>query len=126
VADGVVTQVGFFGGGGNTVKIQHGDRYSTAYLHLSRFAKGLKVGSKVSRGQVIGAVGATGLATGPHLHFSLYDNGRYVNPMTAQLPKMPHKGESVSASYLQATVKLMKQQHEQVRVASLQSEAHRG
>lgn len=126
VADGVVTQVGYFGGGGNTIKIQHDDRYSTAYLHLSRFAKGLKKGSRISRGQVIGAVGATGLATGPHLHFSLYDRGKYVNPMNAQLPKMPRNGERVSASYLQATLQTLKKQHEEVRLAALLSEGRHG
>jgi murein DD-endopeptidase MepM/ murein hydrolase activator NlpD len=126
VADGVVTQVGYFGGGGNTIKIQHDDRYSTAYLHLSRFAKGLKKGSRISRGQVIGAVGATGLATGPHLHFSLYDRGKYVNPMNAQLPKMPNNGERVSAAYLQTTLQTLKKQHEEVRMAALLSEGQHG
>jgi murein DD-endopeptidase MepM/ murein hydrolase activator NlpD len=75
VADGVIEYASYNGEGGNMIRIRHDDRYTTAYLHLSKIAAGLRPGLRVSRGQVIGAVGMTGLATGPHLHFSLYDHG---------------------------------------------------
>src|SRR5690606_37885278 len=67
--DGRVVHVGRKGGYGNTVVVQHGQRYQTLYAHMSRYASGIRVGSNVSQGQVIGYVGATGLATGPHLHY---------------------------------------------------------
>ena len=88
VADGKVLHAGRKGGGGLTVKIQHTSRYSTAYLHLSKIAKGIRRGARVKRGQRIGAVGMTGLATGPHLHYSFYDRGKYVDPMKIKLPKV--------------------------------------
>lgn len=88
VADGVVNLAGWSGGGGKTIKIQHGSRYATAYLHLSQILPNIKRGSRVKRGQVIGKVGKTGLATGPHLHFSFYDRGKYVDPLSIKLPRM--------------------------------------
>ncbi|MCB0325098.1 MAG: peptidoglycan DD-metalloendopeptidase family protein [Bdellovibrionales bacterium] len=102
VADGKVSFAGKKGGGGLTIKIQHNDRYSTAYLHLSKIAKGLRKGSTVKRGEVIGAVGMTGLATGPHLHYSLYDRGKYVDPLKAELPNVEvlGKGTKVAPEYL--------------------------
>ncbi|MGN0201451.1 MAG: peptidoglycan DD-metalloendopeptidase family protein [Candidatus Cryptobacteroides sp.] len=82
IGDGTVLSAGWAGGGGNMVKIRHnGGIYVTAYLHLSRFAKGIKAGTRVSQGQVIGYVGATGVATGPHLDFRVWKNGTPVNPL---------------------------------------------
>src|SRR5690606_9435869 len=115
VADGVVVSAGFFGHAGNMVKIKHGDRYSTAYLHLSRIGKGIRPGSRVTRGQVIGAVGMTGLATGPHLHFSVFDRGAYVNPLSIDLPRMPSTTEQIPANYLQATLHRLAEQHQRVQ-----------
>ena len=69
-------------GGGNYVKIRHNSIYTTTYMHLSRFEKGIKVGVDVAQKQVIGYVGATGLATGPHLDFRVYENGKPINPLT--------------------------------------------
>ena len=69
-------------GGGNYVKIKHNGTYTTTYMHLSRFAKGLKVGSTVKQKEIIGYVGSTGLSTGPHLDFRVYENGRPINPLT--------------------------------------------
>ncbi len=88
VADGVILLSGWSGGGGKTIKIQHGPRYATAYLHLSQIMPNIKRGVRVKRGQLIGKVGQTGLATGPHLHFSFYDRGRYVDPLSIKLPRM--------------------------------------
>ena len=88
VADGIVREAGFRGEAGNTIRLSHGSRYSTAYLHLSKIFSGVRPGMRVTRGQIIGAVGMSGLATGPHLHFSLYDGGRYIDPLKAALPNL--------------------------------------
>lgn len=88
VADGRVLFAGRKGGAGIMVKVQHTSRYSTAYLHLSKIANGIRNGSRVKRGQVIGAVGSTGYATGPHLHYSFYDRGNYVDPLKVKLPNV--------------------------------------
>lgn len=78
------------GGGGNYVKIRHNSTYTTTYMHLSRFAKGLAVGKQVAQKEVIGYVGSTGLSTGPHLDFRVYENGKPVNPLTIKSqPKKP-------------------------------------
>jgi len=84
VADGVVVQAAHKGASGNLVEIRHNHLYTTYYLHLSRFARTARVGSRVSQGQVIGYVGATGLATGPHLCFRLTKNGTYLDPLRHQ------------------------------------------
>jgi murein DD-endopeptidase MepM/ murein hydrolase activator NlpD len=81
VADGIVVQAGQKGASGNMVEIRHNHMYATSYLHLSRFARALRVGSRVDQGQVIGYVGSTGLATGPHLCFRLTKNGTYLDPL---------------------------------------------
>ena len=69
-------------GGGNYIKIKHNSIYTTTYMHLSRFAKGLKVGDSVKQKEVIGYVGSTGLSTGPHLDFRVHENGKPINPLT--------------------------------------------
>ncbi len=86
VGDGTVIMVGYKGGGGNTVKIRHNSNYTTGYMHLSRYGKGIKKGVKVKQGQVIGYVGKTGLATGPHLDFRFWKNGRAVDPLKIDPP----------------------------------------
>jgi murein DD-endopeptidase MepM/ murein hydrolase activator NlpD len=78
---GTVEFAGRKGGYGNFIKIRHNGQYETAYGHLSRFAKGLSQGDKVKQGQVIGYVGSTGRATGPHLHYEVIVEGKHVNPM---------------------------------------------
>ena len=78
------------GGAGNYLKIKHNGVYTTTYMHLSGFAKGIKVGSEVKQKQVIGYVGSTGLSTGPHLDFRVYENGKPINPLTIKSqPKKP-------------------------------------
>ncbi len=116
VADGVVKFAGWGGQGGTTVRIEHCDRYSTAYLHLSRLAPGLRKGSHVSRGEVIGAVGMSGLATGPHLHFSLFDRGRFINPLGAELPRLTTT-ETLPKAILVAALETVSTYHSLVRVA---------
>lgn len=86
LGDGTVIAKGYQGGGGNTVKIRHNSTYTTAYLHLSKYGKGIEVGTKVKQGQVIGYVGSTGASTGPHLDFRVWKNGTPVNPLTLESP----------------------------------------
>lgn len=83
-ANGVVRFTGWNGGGGKTVEVGHANGYLTAYLHLSKFAKGISSGVRVSQGQVIGYVGSTGLSTGSHLDYRVKQNGRWINPMSLE------------------------------------------
>lgn len=84
--DGIVTFAGQKTGYGNVVIIKHGERYSTLYAHMTRTAKGLRRGKRVSQGQTIGLVGSTGWATGPHLHYEFRVDGAHRNPLTVTLP----------------------------------------
>jgi len=84
--DGVITQIGRNGGYGNYIRIRHNSRYSTAYAHISRFAKGIRKGSRVRQGQVIAYVGSTGRSTGPHLHYEVLVEGKQTNPRSIKLP----------------------------------------
>jgi murein DD-endopeptidase MepM/ murein hydrolase activator NlpD len=85
--DGVVEFVGRKSGYGNFIKLRHFAGYSTGYAHLSRFAKTIQNGAKVRQGDIIGYVGSTGLATGPHLHFEVFRNGNQIDPASADLPE---------------------------------------
>ena len=87
VADGVVMIAGWKGGNGRFVKVRHDSVYDSGYAHLSRIASGMRQGVRVKKGQVIGYVGSTGLATGPHLHFAMYKSGDYINPLSANMPR---------------------------------------
>jgi murein DD-endopeptidase MepM/ murein hydrolase activator NlpD len=91
VAPGVVTFAGWTSSGGRTIKIRHASGYESEYLHLSRIA--IRPGVRVGQGELIGQVGATGLATGPHLHYGLRRNGAYINPIREHLNMPP--GEPV-------------------------------
>lgn len=87
IGDGTVVRKGFQPrGGGNFLVIKHNAVYSTTYMHLSRFAKGMQPGKRVRQGELIGYVGSTGLATGPHLDFRVHKNGTPVNPLTIESP----------------------------------------
>ncbi len=88
LGDGVVTHRGWAGGGGNTIKIKHPGNYVTSYMHLRGYAKGISVGTRVSRGQLIGYVGSTGLSTGPHLDFRVYKNGKPIDPLKMESPSV--------------------------------------
>ena len=96
IASGRVEYASWQGGSGRHIKIDHGDGIESCYSHLQAIASNVRVGSHVQVGQVIGRVGASGLATGPHLHFALWRNGVYVNPMTVKLPTTP----PLSARYM--------------------------
>ena len=98
IGDGVVTSVKYEGAGGNVVRIKHNSVYSTAYLHLSKYASGLKAGQRVKQGDVIGYVGSTGRSTGPHLDFRVWKNGTAINPLTMDSPPAePLKEENKAA-----------------------------
>lgn len=95
IGDGVVTMREYKGGGGNTIKIKHNSTYTTAYLHLSKYASGLKVGQHVKQGEVIGYVGSTGSSTGPHLDFRVWKNGSPIDPLKMVSPP----AEPIPAQY---------------------------
>ena len=105
--DGVVGRVGWVSGYGKKVEIDHVNGFETGYGHMSRFADGLKAGSRVRQGQIIGYVGSTGNSTGNHLHFEIKVNGRVVDPLSVKLPR----DKSLPAQYDQA----FKQTIEQIR-----------
>ena len=108
IGDGVVISCKYEGAGGNTIRIKHNSTYTTAYLHLSRYAKGLKAGDRVRQGEVIGYVGSTGRSTGPHLDFRVWKNGQPINPLkmegagSGEIEKVKDKAgfERAKASYL--------------------------
>ena len=83
---GVVTRARWCGGGGNCIKIKHNSTYETIYAHMKNFARGIKEGSRVKQGQIIGYVGSTGKSTGPHLHYEVIINGKKVNSQKLKLP----------------------------------------
>jgi murein DD-endopeptidase MepM/ murein hydrolase activator NlpD len=86
-----VKEIGWNGGYGNCVMIEHKNHFATLYGHLSRFAEALKVGETVEQNQVIGYVGSTGLSTGPHLHYTMFLNGAAINPLKIQ----PSSGDPI-------------------------------
>jgi murein DD-endopeptidase MepM/ murein hydrolase activator NlpD len=94
IAGGVVELAGWQNGYGNVVEIRHDARHSTLYAHLQKIGAGLVKGARVSQGDLIGYVGMTGWATGPHLHFETKIAGRNVNPLTAQFPSAEPLDES--------------------------------
>jgi murein DD-endopeptidase MepM/ murein hydrolase activator NlpD len=83
--DGTVVRAGPFSTFGNYVRVRHANGYETAYAHMSRFARGVRAGTRVRQGQVIGYVGTTGRSTGPHLHYEVLQRGRQINPMTLRV-----------------------------------------
>ena len=85
-ADGRVVATRWEGALGNTVRIQHGSKFVTVYGHLRGFARGLRPGTDVAQGQIIGHVGSTGRATGPHVHYTMLDSGRPVDPSRFRNP----------------------------------------
>lgn len=101
--NGRITFVGTKGGYGKTVIIQHGNTYRTLYGHMNGFAKGMRSGTNVKQGQVIGYVGMTGLATGPHLHYEFHVNGTHVDPLSHKLPTADPIPKAEMARFKQTT-----------------------
>ena len=124
IGDGVVTSRKYEGAGGNTVRIRHNSVYSTAYLHLSGYAKGLKVGQRVRQGQVIGYVGSTGRSTGPHLDFRVWKNGSPVNPLKMESPPAEPLKKSSKGAFEDAYAKY-KAQIDTIQARNIASELFR-
>ena len=100
IGDGTVIEKGWDSkGGGNYLKIKHNSTYTTTYMHLKGFAKGIQKGSKVKQGDLIGYVGSTGMSTGPHLDFRLSKNGTYINPLTFESPSAEPISEANKAAF---------------------------
>lgn len=100
-ADGYVVAAGNRGGYGNAVEIRHGGSVTTLYAHLSGFAKGIRAGSRVRQGEPVGYVGATGFATGPHLHYEFKISGIHQNPLRVALPKAEPVPAQLKARFLE-------------------------
>lgn len=107
--DGKIIFRGRKGGYGRVVMVQHGQKYSSLYAHMSSFKKGQKKGSRVTQGQVIGYVGKSGLATGPHLHYEFRVNGVHRNPVTVKLPAATPIKKSLLAQFKKQTQPLIAQ-----------------
>lgn len=116
--DGEVIFCGRKGGYGQVVIIKHGDRYETLYAHLSNFKRGLQVGNHVKQGDVIGYVGQTGLATGPHLHYEFHVDGVYRNPETVKLPNSLPISKNLLADFKSQTQPFLAQLN-QIKAKSL-------
>ena len=109
VAAGVIEEARSGGGNGNYVKIRHVKPYESQYLHMSRFAKGIKPGTSVKQGEVIGYVGATGLATGPHVCFRFWKHGSQVNHLKEKLPQVSEFSSADRAKFKELSADLMAQ-----------------
>jgi len=103
-ANGVVTKSGYTRGNGNYVKVKHNGTYSTQYLHMTK--RKVKVGQRVKQGQVIGTVGSTGLATGPHVCYRFWVDGKQVDPYRQNLPSADPLPEEKMDDYLNFIVPL--------------------
>lgn len=126
--DGVVTTAASHHANGNYVIIRHGEQYQTKYLHLHRFGRGIRSGARVRQGQIIGYVGMTGWATGPHLHYEFLVNGVHQNPRTVNLPQAEPIAESERARFLATTRDLIaalaeQRSDEQIALANQSSAA---
>jgi murein DD-endopeptidase MepM/ murein hydrolase activator NlpD len=115
VADGVVLSAGWAGGGGRQVRIRHAAGLESFYLHLSAFARGIRPGARVEQGQLIGRVGASGTATGPHLDYRLRKNGVFVDPRREHARQPP--GEPIPAAYLAEFTAAREDVHQQLTSA---------
>ena len=109
VGDGVVTRTSYTSGNGNYVRIRHNSVYETQYLHMSRFASGIRPGTRVNQGQVIGYVGSTGLATGPHVCFRFWKNGQQVDHLREEFPSADPLHEDYHEMFFEIRDRLMEQ-----------------
>jgi murein DD-endopeptidase MepM/ murein hydrolase activator NlpD len=119
VAGGTVVSAGYSGASGNLVHLKHPRGIETYYLHLSAFAKGIRAGAHVEQGQVIGRVGATGAATGPHLDYRLKRDGSFVNPLAVHSRQAP--GEPIPTAQLAAFREMRDQRLSQLSTTLLAS-----
>lgn len=119
VSDGVVSYRGWAGGFGKLVKVQHRSGYVSYYAHLSRFAKGLRVGDRVEQKQVVGFVGQTGLATGPHVCFRVQKDGSYVNPAKLRTPAGDPIPAALRPTFLASRDLLLAELDERRQIADL-------
>ena len=110
--DGKVVFAGNKSGYGKTVVIQHGQTYKTLYAHMNQYGKGIRSGKRVKQSQIIGYVGSTGLATGPHLHYEFYVNGAVRNPVRVALPKAQSIAKKKMPAFLSQTSELVAQLNE--------------
>ncbi len=120
--DGRITRASRSKANGNYVVLQHGEQFVTKYLHLSKFARGVRKGSKVKQGQTIGYVGATGWATGSHLHYEFLVNGVHKNPRTVKLPEATPIAEKELARFTKASrplLALLENYKQQIHLALL-------
>lgn len=118
--DGTVTFVGYRGGYGKVVEVQHGSRYSTLYAHLDRFPTGLRSHQDIRQGQVIGYVGHTGLATGDHLHYEFRVDGIHCDPLTVALPRsnpLTEKNKRHFIAHAKEMLRLLDMHEHQVNMA---------
>jgi len=99
LGDGKIIKMGYDRGGGNFIKIKHNSVYTTSYMHLWKFAKGIHTGKQVKQGELIGYVGMTGLATGPHLDFRVYRNGKAIDPLKLKSPPAEPVPDSLKNSF---------------------------
>lgn len=109
ISNGVVTHKYYERGGGNVLKIKHTRGYVSGYLHLSGYAKGIKVGSQVKQGDLIGYVGSTGISTGPHLDFRIWHHGRPIDPLKMTDIKGEDIGKAQRAGFEVVKTKIMKE-----------------
>lgn len=107
VGDGTIANAERRGGAGNMISLRHNSIYKTNYMHLSRFAKGIRPGVKVKQGDLIGYVGNTGLSSGPHLHFEMWQNGRYVDPLNVKFPSAEPLPASSMAEFKEVASKFL-------------------
>ena len=119
VGNGTISRFGTMGGYGRTVIVDHGDGYSTLYAHLSRYARGLKQGMRVRQQQVIGYLGSSGLATGPHLHYEFRRNNKHLDPQKVKLPRASKLSSEQLPQFLQMAAELQEQADLYKRVAQV-------
>jgi len=120
VGDGTIIKIGKDRNNGRHIKLRHNGTYQTLYLHMNAFARGMKQGKKVSQGQVIGYVGSTGLATGPHLCFRMYQNGKPVNPARVRARSAEPVSKAARADYLAAIAPIMTRLDKPQQLVALQ------
>jgi murein DD-endopeptidase MepM/ murein hydrolase activator NlpD len=99
IGNGTVVKAAYSGGAGRMVTIKHNSNYTTSYLHLSGFGKGVRNGARVTQGQVIGYVGSSGLSTGPHLDFRIYRNSQPIDPLKVESPPAYPVADKLKSQY---------------------------